>query len=80
MSKERYYYRGHWDDDGLFYTILKVTEDIKNRNPSLRYFDTPEECMAYCEKRNHNELEHTKEKFAIYLRSSLNRIKNGESS
>lgn len=80
MSKERYYYRGVMDKNECFYRTEKVPESIKTKDANQEYFDTPELCQKFCAASNRLTLARLEMEYALRLRSSYERILNGESS
>lgn len=72
MSKERYYYRGLWDDDGYYYYIEKVSaRTALDQGKIIPYFETPELAVKYCLEANKLNAEFECKKYENQLIHSI---------
>lgn len=72
MSKEGYYYRGLWDDDGYYYYIEKVSaRTALDQGKIIPYFETPELALKYCLESNKLNAEYNLDEYKNQLVKSI---------
>ena len=72
MSKEKYYYRGLWDDNCYYYHIEKVNERTAlDQGKIIPYFETPELALNYCLESNKLNAEYNLDEYKNQLVKSI---------